>query len=48
MSKTKPEEKKEKAKVHHYYKCPRCGYVSIVKNSYCPVCAKEGLKIKLQ
>ncbi len=30
-----------------YYTCERCGYVTIVKGSVCPICAKEGLKIKL-
>ncbi len=30
-----------------YYKCERCGFIS--KNSvYCPVCKKEGLRIKLK
>jgi rubrerythrin len=48
MNKTKPAEKRPKARVHPYYKCPRCGYVSIIKESFCPVCAKDGVKIKVK
>ncbi len=38
---------KKKIKTHKYYKCERCGYVTIVKDFYCPICAKDGYKIKL-
>jgi rubrerythrin len=31
-----------------YYKCDRCGYISIIKDSYCPICAKDGHKIKMK
>lgn len=31
-----------------YYKCERCGYISIIKDSYCPICAKDGYKIKMK
>ncbi len=48
MNKTRLEKKRSKIKVHSYYKCPRCGYVSIIKDSYCPVCAKDGVKIKVE
>ncbi len=48
MNKIKPAEKSPKIKVHSYYKCPRCGYVTIIKESCCPVCAKEGVKIKVK
>ncbi len=39
---------KRKFKVNKYYKCNRCGYVTTVKDSYCPICAKDGYKIKLK
>ncbi len=45
MEKTKPAKKNPEIRVHHYYKCPRCGYVTIIKDSFCPVCAKDGVKI---
>jgi rubrerythrin len=35
-------------KYHKYFKCDRCGYISIVKNSFCPICTKDGLKIKMK
>lgn len=28
-----------------YYKCERCGYITIVRDSTCPICAKDGFKI---
>ncbi len=31
-----------------YFKCDRCGYISIVKNSTCPICAKDGIKVKMK
>ncbi len=42
--------KQEKKKVRRtkYYKCERCGYISIIKDSYCPICAKDGYKIKMK
>jgi rubrerythrin len=42
--------KQEKKKVRRtkYYKCERCGYISIIKDSYCPICAKDGFKIKMK
>ncbi len=33
---------------HKYYKCDRCGYISIVKNSSCPICTKDGKTIKMK
>lgn len=33
---------------HKYFKCTRCGYISIVKNSYCPICSKDGHVIKMK
>ena len=31
-----------------YYKCDRCGYITIVRDSSCPICAKDGFKIKMK
>lgn len=39
--------KGKKVKTHKYYKCVRCGYVSIIK-SLCPICVKDGYEIKLK
>ena len=41
----KRKERKPRVK---YYKCERCGYISIVKDSTCPICAKDGLSIKMK
>ncbi len=30
-----------------YFTCPHCGYNSIVKDTDCPICLKDGLKIKM-
>ena len=30
-----------------YYKCERCGYITIVMDSTCPICAKDGFIIKM-
>jgi len=30
-----------------YYICERCGYISIVRNSSCPICAKDDIQINL-
>jgi rubrerythrin len=30
-----------------YFICERCGYISIVRNSTCPICAKDNIEIKL-
>ncbi|MCK4797208.1 MAG: hypothetical protein KAT05_07485, partial [Spirochaetes bacterium] len=38
----------KEAKHYKYYKCDRCGYISMVKNSYCPICEKDGYKLKLK
>ncbi len=35
-------------KYHKYFKCDRCGYISMVKNSICPICEKDGYKLKLK
>ncbi len=35
-------------KYYKYYKCERCGYISIVRNVYCPICEKDGYRIKLK
>ncbi len=42
------QEKFEQQKYYKYYKCDRCGYVSIIKDSNCPICEKDGYKIKLK
>jgi hypothetical protein len=39
--------KRSSVKSNKYYKCDRCGYVSVVKNSLCPICIKDGIKTKL-
>lgn len=41
--------KNTEKKVTHqkYYKCERCGYITIVKNSICPICLKDGFEIKM-
>jgi len=47
---TRVEKTKKKLKAitsRKYYTCERCGYVTIVKGSVCPICIKEGLNIKL-
>ncbi len=31
-----------------YFKCDRCGYITIVRDSTCPICAKDGLKLKMK
>lgn len=31
-----------------YFKCNRCGYITIIRDSYCPICAKDGKKIKIK
>ncbi len=41
-------QKKSKVQYQKYYKCDRCGYISIVKNSNCPVCKKDGVTIKMK
>jgi rubrerythrin len=38
----------KQTKYYKYYKCERCGYISIVKNTYCPICEKDGYKLKLK
>ncbi len=49
MSQAKTKQKLVKnTKAQKYYKCERCGYVGIVSNSYCPICAKDGKRIKLK
>lgn len=31
-----------------YFKCERCGYITIVRDSNCPICSKDGFKIKMK
>lgn len=40
-SKATPKSKK-------YFKCGRCGYISIVKDGTCPICVKDGFTIKMK
>jgi rubrerythrin len=47
MPGVKKTEKKSPVKVKKYFRCEHCGYVTIVKDSFCPICAKEGVKIKV-
>ena len=35
-------------KYHKYFKCDRCGYISIIKNTYCPICEKDGYRLRLK
>jgi len=37
-----------KPKYYKYYKCDRCGYISTVRNTNCPICVKDGYEIKLK
>jgi len=41
---------KNRAKARHkkYYVCEKCGYVTIIRDSNCPICAKEGKEIKMK
>ena len=41
-------EEKSNGKYYKYYKCNRCGYISVVRDSYCPICEKDGFKLKLK
>ena len=41
-------EKSSKKKLHKYFSCERCGYISIIRNSNCPICIKDGKKIKMK
>lgn len=40
--------KDKKTKLQKYYRCERCGYITIISNSFCPICAKDGTKIELK
>ena len=42
------QEQKNVGKYYKYYKCDRCGYITIVINTFCPICEKDGLKLKLK
>jgi len=48
MNEAEQAKKESKIKVRSYYKCPRCGYVTIIKESFCPICVKDGVKIKVK
>ena len=50
MTNTKTSDNKDKKHAEHkkYYACERCGYVTIIRDSYCPICAKEGIKVKMK
>jgi rubrerythrin len=50
MASTKVSKKNEKKLTEHkkYYACERCGYVTIIRDSFCPICAKEGIKVKMK
>ena len=37
-----------KPNYHKYYKCNRCGYISVLKNAPCPICTKDGFTIKMK
>lgn len=38
----------KRTKYFRYYKCDRCGYISTLKNTECPICKKDGLSNKLR
>lgn len=38
----------KKTQYFKYYKCDRCGYISTLKNTECPICKKDGLSNKLR
>ncbi len=38
---------RKKGSYPKYIKCNRCGYVTIVNDSSCPICIKDGLSIKM-
>ncbi len=40
--------RRQKASRIRYYSCHRCDYIYPVKMSDCPICAEEGVKIKLR
>ncbi len=44
----KKSQEKSRVQYQKYYKCDRCGYISIVKNSNCPICKKDGFTIKMK
>lgn len=46
--KLSPTEKSRIQKYHRYYKCNRCGYISVVKDAVCPICTKDGFSIKMK
>lgn len=50
MEQTKASDGKRNEKHDHqkYYVCDNCGYVTIIRDSYCPICAKDGVKIKMK
>ncbi len=39
---------KKQTRNHKYYKCTRCGYISIVRNTECPICVKDGFNLKMR
>ena len=48
LSLNNPKQDTKRKRRTKYYKCERCGYISIIKDSYCPICAKDGYKIKIK
>ncbi|NOY51145.1 MAG: hypothetical protein GXO88_11370 [Chlorobi bacterium] len=42
------QEKPVKVSKKRYFKCDRCGYITIIRDSYCPICAKDGKKIQMK
>ncbi len=41
-------EKRKVQNYHKYFKCNRCGYISVVKDAVCPICTKDGFIIKMK
>ena len=39
---------KNHSDTHKYFKCNRCGYISVVKDGVCPICTKDGFTIKMK
>jgi len=46
-NKTKNIKGTETPRQNNYYICERCGYISILRDSICPICIKENIHINL-
>lgn len=48
MTNSETKQEKKKIKRQKYFECEHCGYVTIIRDSYCPICAKDGIKVKMK